>query len=205
MTDDTAAQWVETRTTFQRVYDTLRGDDPETTPNELRGMAEKMDTESFFNRTAMLEHRVFAGLLETALADRELADATVETLYERALTAVLSENIERATALFERAWNRRECHDPSTAAHDHAIAAGVGLAALNILADADPAETVVTEIDDTTTLSPAVTAVARHLSGGDPEPTADELGGDVDPDGEPTLAEAETMVFAGMLGALRNE
>jgi hypothetical protein len=42
-------------------------------------------------------------------------------------------------------------------------------------------------------------------SGGDPEPTADELRAGVDPDGEPSLEEVETMMFAGMVGALDNK
>jgi tetratricopeptide (TPR) repeat protein len=189
----------------RELYDTLRGDDPETTPDELQEAAAEMEPESFAQRLVIVEHSVFAELLANALADRELADAPVETLYERALAAVSREETERATELFERAWRRREHHDPDTAAHGHATAAGVGLAAHRVLlADADPAETALTEIDDTTALSPAVTAVATRLSGGDPEPTADELRAGVDPDGEPSLEEVETMVFAGMMGALDN-
>ena len=189
----------------RELYDTLRGDDPETTPDELQEAAAEMEPESFAQRLVIVEHSVFAELLANALADRELADAPVETLYERALAVVSREETERATELFERAWRRREHHAPDTAAHGHATAAGVGLAAHRVLlADAAPAETALTEIDDTTALSPAVTAVATRLSGGDPEPTADELRSGVDPDGEPSLAEAETMVFAEMVGALDN-
>jgi tetratricopeptide (TPR) repeat protein len=187
------------------VYVALSGSDPGTTPDDFREVAENIDPDSFAEEVQQLEYSVFADLFEEVHYDNELVAEDAERSYNLALAALTRDDLERATGHFRQAWRAREEHDPSTEAYDAATAAGVGLAAHQVLLDdIEPEAAPLAEIENLAGLSPAVKAVATRLHGDDPATTSEELREVADTTDDPSPADLETIAFAEMLRALND-
>lgn len=200
------------------MFESLSGNEPPTTPDELRERAEQ-DSDAQEDRSVPteiheIEARAAARLLE--LLEMDLSDLSTEELHRMALRRMMGgdPDAETIVGLFDTAYERREDHTPESDDHIAAVAAGVGLAWHIHLSDTDienesfPAfDDILAEIDPhISSTSSAVQAVYEELTGGDPDVTPDELRDSVDPSSDDlTLEDLETIVFAVLLEALRSE
>lgn len=152
----------------------------------------------------------YAQALETLTADTEtpvesLAEAArfgddepTTRLYRAGLRAVLDDDAGVATSLFRIAWAGREFTETGTTAHDHALAAGAGYAAL-LTREADP-DTPPTEIatavlDGADALPQPVSALLDLARGWESATDLAEITDDIDTDSD-TLADHELEALA---------